>query len=123
MIVHFCFVSLSNQNGNKKRNIHREKFDFGTEEDSEDLFNQTYYRFHFSSCDKTKLPVDPYMAFMNAFGHTLGRICFAWREIARTVNSQGLILKTRHLLRSTQPFSTLKIFFGFKRDKKKKKTQ
>lgn len=57
---------------------------------------------------RTKLPAGPFMGLMNTFGYTFGRIFFVWIRISRTVKSQGFILKTTHLLRSTQPFSISK---------------
>lgn len=104
--------------GTRKEIYTEKKFTLAQRKTARTYFIKLILCFTFPAVVKTKLPVDPFMAFMNAFGYTFGRICFVWREIARTVNSQGFILKTKHLLRSTQPFSTLKIFFGFKRDDK-----
>lgn len=50
---------------------------FGTKEDSEESFHKTDFMLNFSSCDKTKLPVDPFMAFRNVFGKNL----YIWKYL------------------------------------------
>lgn len=119
VIVLFCFQIKI---GTRKEIYTEQKFTFGTKEVTKESFQITYFTFNLSNCDKTELP-DPSTASVNASGYICGWICFVWREFATTVESQGFILKTKHTLCSTQPFSTLKIFLGFKRDNNKKNKQ
>lgn len=96
-------------------------------------FIKTNFTVNLSSWDKTRLPVDPFMAFMNASwgkavhmeGSDLSgvKLLELLSLVKRGLRRRGFNLKTKHLLRSTQPFSTLKksFFFGFKRDNKKHK--
>lgn len=64
----FLLWKSFDQNGNKKENIHRTKIYFGTKEDGKESFHKADFMLKFSSCNKTKLPVDPFMAFMITFG-------------------------------------------------------
>lgn len=75
--IFFLFQVFQSKKGSRKEMHTAQKIYFGTEEDSEESFHETDFMFNFSSCDKTELPVDPLMSFMNASAEKL----YMWKDL------------------------------------------